>query len=100
MKPSANYSKLEEDGFVGVGTKITIDDVLIGKISPCVDEKFPEKDHSTVNKSTENGIVDRVVLTTNDEGFRTIKVRVRSVRIPTIGDKAGLPRASRILMIF
>jgi len=38
-------------------------------------------------KSTEAGHVDQVLLTTNDQGLRFVKVRIRSVRTPQIGDK-------------
>ena len=43
--------------------------------------------HSVVMRSTENGVVDEVLLTTNSNGLRFARVRVRSVRIPQLGDK-------------
>lgn len=85
-----SYEKLEEDGLIQMGTPVSQDDILIGKISPYIsstDTKFTEKDHSTLNKNTEYGIVDRVLISTNDDGFKIPKVRVRSTRIPEVGDK-------------
>jgi len=87
-----DYTKLDDDGLVEPGTRVSGEDILIGKTAP-VDQglgqpsRFTKRDASTSMKATENGIVDQVLLSTTSEGFRFTKVRVRNTRIPQIGDK-------------
>lgn len=45
------------------------------------------KDVSLRSRRAEKGIIDMVILSENFEGKKIVKVRVRSVRIPQIGDK-------------
>lgn len=104
MKPGA-YDKLDDDGLICEGTRIAGEDILVGKVSPldpspnenANGDSAPsmamlagaktKKDLSQGAKSTESGVVDKVLLATNEEGARFVKVRLRSVRRPQIGDK-------------
>jgi len=86
------YDKLDEDGLVSPGTRVSGGDIIIGKTTPIVNRddtplRKPKKDSSTPLRAAENGIVDQVVLTINSDNFTYVKVRVRSIRIPQIGDK-------------
>jgi DNA-directed RNA polymerase II subunit RPB2 len=42
----------------------------------------PFKDCSTPVRHSESGIIDQVVLTTNEESLRFAKVKMRAIRIP------------------
>nr|XP_019045684.1 DNA-directed RNA polymerase II subunit RPB2 [Kwoniella bestiolae CBS 10118]OCF24614.1 DNA-directed RNA polymerase II subunit RPB2 [Kwoniella bestiolae CBS 10118] len=93
---SDRYAKLDVDGLVSPATNINGDDILIGKTAPLPEESeelgqrtqmHQKRDISTPLKSTEQGVVDQVMLTTNGEGHKFVKIRVRSTRVPQIGDK-------------
>lgn len=93
-----NYDKLDDDGLINPGVRVTGEDVLIGKILPIPERTDEEsanpqkeknvqwKDASTAMRPTEEGVVDTVIVT-NKEGYKFTKVKVRSTRIPEMGDK-------------
>lgn len=79
------------------GVLVSGDDMIIGKTAKVSSNSYAEdlKDHtskkfkdcSTALKHSESGIIDQVILTTNEEGQKFCKVKMRAVRIPQIGDK-------------
>ncbi|RKF57419.1 DNA-directed RNA polymerase II subunit RPB2 [Golovinomyces cichoracearum] len=90
------YDKLDEDGIVCPGVRVSGEDIIIGKTAPIAPDAeelgqrtkaHVKRDASTPLRSTENGIVDQVLITTNGEGLRFVKVRMRTTKIPQIGDK-------------
>ncbi|KAH7652619.1 DNA-directed RNA polymerase protein [Dioscorea alata] len=72
---------LDDDGFPYIGANLQSGDMIIGKVAQS------EEDHGIKLKHTEKGIVQKVVLSANDEGKNYAVVTLRQVRSPTIGDK-------------
>ena len=84
----ADYKYLDEDGLIEPGCVVEGNKVIIGKTMHNLSEEDSFKtDASTISRQCESGIVDSVLYTTNEYGSSLVKVRVRSVRTPVIGDK-------------
>ena len=90
------YDKLDDDGIISPGARVSGEDIIIGKTAPIAPDAeelgqrtklHVKRDVSTPLRSTENGIVDQVLLTTNVEGLKFVKVRTRTTKVPQIGDK-------------
>lgn len=82
----SDYSKLDEDGIVRTGTKVNSDDIIVGKTLETVGVS-KKKDASLSVRHNEHGYVDKVMISTNEQGMPIIKTKIRSTRIPEIGDK-------------
>jgi DNA-directed RNA polymerase subunit B len=90
------YRLLEPDGIVSLESETTGGDVLIGRTSPPrFLEEYKEfevkgptmRDTSVDVRPAETGVVDDVFITETGEGSKLVKVRVRDLRIPELGDK-------------
>ena len=95
-KTEKDYRFLEDDGIICSEAKVKEGDVVIGKTSPprflsSMEEyslASSTRRESSVNlKHGEEGIVDFVLITENEEGNKLIQVRIRDERVPEIGDK-------------
>ena len=85
------YDKLNEKGYAPEETFLENGDILIGKVSPIQpvgNSNKVFKDSSEYYKSHVPGVIDKVYTEIfNNEGYEMRKVRVRSERVPMIGDK-------------
>jgi DNA-directed RNA polymerase subunit B' len=90
------YKHLGEDGIVLPESDVIGKEVLVGKTSPprfleeisvfgAVEEK--KRESSLSLKPGEQGRVDSVLVTEGPSGNRLVKVRVRAIKVPEIGDK-------------
>jgi len=92
---NGNYGKLGPDGFVPENTFVNSDDILVGKVVPL---KVPTgmvlpagakkfRDVSRTPRNNESGFVDKIFKNRNGEGYSFVKIRMRELRTPEIGDK-------------
>jgi len=86
------YDKLDMDGLIFPGYRVSGDDIIVGKTAALhqpagAQSKQIRKDASVPLRHSESGIIDSVLLTIDEDGHRFTKIRMRSIRIPQIGDK-------------
>lgn len=103
-----NYEKLDVDGIIEVGVRVVKGDIIAGitgpiptftsfsrtrsynksntqRVSANVNPNMTKKDKSLPIKI--GGVVDSVMISDNGEQTTMAKIRVRTTRIPKIGDK-------------
>ncbi len=90
------YSKLSEDGIIEAEMNVKEGDVMIGKVSP---PRFLEeqtsfgvgeeknRDNSVTLRAGEEGTIDSVMISESPGATRIVKVRVRNIKVPEVGDK-------------
>jgi len=90
------YKHLPEDGIVNPETEVKSDEVLVGRVSPLrflgsFDQFITGleniRETSVKVRHGEQGIVDRVFITESVDGNKLVKVVLRDLKRPEIGDK-------------
>ena len=90
------YASLGEDGIISPETVVYEDSVLVGKTSPprflkevtALDiDSEKRRESSLCVRGNENGVVDAVISSETTSGNKMVKVRVRKLNVPEIGDK-------------
>jgi len=89
----ANYDKLNNQGVVPENTLLENRDIIIGKVVPIKENRndhtklIKYRDQSKVFRTKESTYVDKNYINRNGDGYTFAKIRTRTYRIPTIGDK-------------
>ena len=94
-KSEEDYARLNEDGILAPETPVKGGDVLLGKTSPMRFLSATElmggianmRDTSIQLRPAERGVIDRVFASETKDGNKLIKIAVRDMRIPELGDK-------------
>lgn len=86
---SYNYNKLDKSGIVKKGIFVGSGDVIVSKISihQMKMGRGEKIDTSVVIKNGEEGYVDKVFVSTTPEGYKMVKIKIRTLKIAEIGDK-------------
>jgi len=84
-----NYSKLDIDGIVKKGLPVYKGDVIVGKTLTKIQKEEEKTDCSLSISNGEEGIVDDIWKGLCEDGYLMIKIKIRQLRFPEIGDKCA-----------
>lgn len=99
MRKAAKYSALDGDGIAAPGTKLSGGHIYINKEEPMTTSIQATNVSSTSGRTTTyrpqpsvykgavTGVVDRVVVTSNESDHVLVKTMIRDTRRPELGDK-------------
>ncbi len=97
-----SYRFLEDDGIAYPEALMDSGEVVIGKTTP---PKFlseardisiqAKKEASVAIRQEEQGVVDAVFITLNNEGNKVVQLRTRDQRLPEPGDKYSAPHGQK-----
>lgn len=96
FRPPEAYVHLSADGIVEPESQLAGDQVIIGRTSPPrfleeyseFEVRAPIRHETSISmRHSEEGFVDTVILTETSDGNRLVKVKMRDMRIPELGDK-------------
>jgi len=92
IRPEGNeerFRHLDERGIAKIGSRVSADDILIAKkkiFTSLNEDKNYSFEYVTLG-GNEDGVVSSVSKTSNPEGHSIVRVKVKKVKIPKVGDK-------------
>lgn len=85
---AGTYDHLDDQGLPSPGTRVKNGDIFLGKTaSSDAGGDGRRRDISSRVRNLEHGTIDQVVVTSNQDNLLMTKTRIRSNRIPQMGDK-------------
>ena len=90
-KKDKDYSLLDNDGLIKIGSLVNVDTILVGMITPVFDSVTgivnSFRDISILPKKGQHGIIDSIYRYTTNKGTQGVKIRIVELRLPVLGDK-------------
>ena len=88
-----SYDKINSDGVISENSLVQDKDIIMAKIVPIKENRndhtktIKYEDFSIIHRTNEDVYVDKNYLNRNGDGYNLCKVKLRTLRVPNIGDK-------------